>query len=672
MNRISGSICIDCTYLQKPHSLGSVTLIKSQIPLKNFFQAKIVSLLLALSVLPLMWLLYGNATAGVLFCGLFLLSAFLRIPDIHPFVTFALNALWGCVCILLSCAIPNLMIGTVGFLQLDLYRLVMNFACAAVIYGICLALIGKIKAAVITASTLLLLFTTANSFLFLFRGTELQPADFLSIQTALNVAGQYTFTVQENMALGWLLWLWSITMLQVIPNSDKSFPRLWLRICALFATGLCLLLIMLKLPPLQTRNWGSDGTSYNGLFLNFSGLLRDSHVSTPESYDSSILDTLAQQYDVGNAAEEDLPNIVVIMSESYTDFRVLGDNLPTNIEVTPFTDSLKDNTIRGFALSSVFGGKTANSEFEYLTGLSMANLPSGSVPYHSFVQRDTFSLAHLLNSYGYHSISTHPYNASGWNRTVIYPRLGFAESSFLESYPQQDLIRQYVSDRELYAQILDTLNQEQDAPLFLFAISMQNHGDYTYEGENYTQTVYLEGMEGSYPMAEQYLTLLHESDNATRELITALENSDRKTIVLFFGDHFPQVEGDFYQALHGGNFETLPEQMLQYTVPFYIWANFDIPEQEVECTSLNYLSRYLLEAAGLPLSPLHSFLKDMEAQIPAINAYGYYSQESQSYRAFSEAEGEEKWWLDTYACLQYNSLFDNENKSDIFFKNYLP
>lgn len=646
-------------------------MVNLQIPLKKISKAKIVSLLLALSVLPLMWLVYGNAAAGVLFCGLFLLSAFLRIPDIHPLLTFALNVFLGCVCILVSCIVPNLMIGSIGFLQLDLYRLVMNFACAAVVFGICLALIGKIKPAVITASALLLLFTTANSFIFQFRGTELQPADFLALQTALNVAGQYTFTVQQNMALGWLLWLWSVMMLQTIPNGDNRFRRLWLRIGALICTALCLLLITLKLPPLRSKTWSNEGTSYNGLFLNFAGLLRDSHVSAPESYDPAALDNMAQQYDVGSEPGEDLPNILVIMNESYADFRILGSDLPTNIEVTPFADSLKENTIRGYALSSIFGGKTANSEFECLTGLSMANLPAGSVPYQFYIQQDTFSLAHLLNRFGYRTVSTHPYFSSGWGRTTAYPLLGFAESDFLESYPQQDLIREYVSDRELYAQMLDILDQEQDSPLFLFAISMQNHGDYTYEEENYSQTVFLEGMEGSYSMAEQYLTLLHESDNAMKDLITALENSDRKTIVLFFGDHFPQVEGDFFQELHGGSFDTLSQQMLQYTVPFYIWANFDIPEQEVECTSLNYLSRYLLEAAGLPLSPLHSFLKDMEQQIPAINAYGYYSRQAGTYLPFSEAEGEEAQWLEDYACLQYNSLFDSENKSEVFFQNYL-
>lgn len=633
-----------------------------------------MSFILALASLLIIGLYYGNAkVAFILFC-LFQLSAFFQIRVKHPLTILALNVIWGCCCVFISCVVPNIMInaGSKSFFQLDLYRLVMNFLCAAVIYGLCLILIGKIKPAVVAASAVLLLFTTANTFIFQFRGTELQPADFSAIRTALNVANQYTFSVSEKMASGWLLWLWSVLMLQTIPSTGKCLSRLWLRVAAVLATVLCLVMILWKIPPLRTKTWSNEGTSYNGLFLNFAGLLRDSHVSAPDSYDPSDLDILGQQYATADEAVTDLPNIIVIMNESYADFRILGNDLPTNIEVTPFTDSLQENTIRGYALSSIFGGKTANSEFECLTSLTMANLPMGSVPYQSYLHQNTFSLAQLLNSYGYRSISTHPYFSSGWGRTTAYPLLGFAESTFLEAYPQQDMVRQYVSDRELYAHMLEILDQEQDSPVFLFAISMQNHGDYTYEGENYTQTVFLENMEDSYPMTEQYLTLLHESDNATKELITALQNSDRKTIVLFFGDHFPQVEGDFFQALHGGSFDTLSEQMLQYTVPFFIWANYDIPEQEVECTSLNYLSRYLLEAAGLPLSPLHSFLKDMEQHIPAINAYGYYSQESQSYRSFTEAEGEEAWWLDTYASLQYNSLFDNEHKSNVFFQNYLP
>lgn len=288
-----------------------------------------------------------------------------------------------------------------------------------------------------------------------------------------------------------------------------------------------------------------------------------------------------------------------------------------------------------------------------------------------YIKDDTFSLARVLSSYGYDTATTHPYLSSGWSRTTAYPLLGFSESTFEDSYPYENLIREYISDREMYEFLLDRLDDQGETPLFLFGISMQNHGGYTYEGDNYTQTVFLEGYEGEYSDVEQYLTLLHESDCAMEYLLTALQKRERKTVVLFFGDHFPSVEAGFYEELNGGPLDTLESQMKEYMVPFFIWANYDIPEQEVEITSLNYLSRYLLEAAELPLSPYHEFLKDLEEEIPAINALGYYSKSQGGYIPLSDARDEEAAWLSRYAKLQYNHLADAKNKSELFFKSYL-
>ena len=173
-------------------------------------------------------------------------------------------------------------------------------------------------------------------------------------------------------------------------------------------------------------------------------------------------------------------------------------------------------------------------------------------------------------------------------------------------------------------------------------------------------------------MAEQYLTLLRESDKALEYFLTELEKAPEDTVVLFFGDHFPQVEGDFFQEVHGGAFETLPEKMEQYMVPFLVWANFDIPEQTVECTSLNYLGRYLLETAGLELPPYYQFLKELEQAVPAVNALGYYSISQQTFLPLEDAQGEEAKWLNDYAIVQYNNLFDQKNRNPLFFQNYLP
>ena len=211
------------------------------------------------------------------------------------------------------------------------------------------------------------------------------------------------------------------------------------------------------------------------------------------------------------------------------------------------------------------------------------------------------------------------------------------------------------------------MKNKTEEPLFLFGITMQNHGDYIYTGEGYTQTVYLEDYAMEHPMAEQYLSLLNESDKAMEQFFLELNALEEDTVVLFFGDHFPQVEGDFFTEVHGGEFETLSEQMLQYTVPFFLWANYDIPEQTVECTSLNYLGRYLLETAGLELPAYYRFLKDLEEVIPAINGFGYYSADRREFLPLSWAEGEEADWLNRYAVLQYNGMFERQEKSRIFF-----
>ena len=136
---------------------------------------------------------------------------------------------------------------------------------------------------------------------------------------------------------------------------------------------------------------------------------------------------------------------------------------------------------------------------------------------------------------------------------------------------------------------------------------------------------------------------------------------------MFFGDHLPNLDPGFYEELHGGPFDTLEEQMLQYTVPFFVWANYDIEEQDVGLTSLNFLSNYVYEAAGLPLPPYNAFLKDVQEVIPAMNAFGYYSKEQGAFIPYEEAAGEEAEMLDLYRILQYNCLFDKENRSQVFF-----
>lgn len=602
---------------------------------------------------------------GLAFAAAFLAAGFVKLDSRHAPVRFLLNGMWAAVCIFLSCVLPTVMLADSSYLDIGAFRIVMNYLCAAVVYGACLAVTGRIRSAVPLGSGLLLILAVINGFVFQFRGNLLKPMDILFVETAMNVVGQYSFRIGEGMAHCFILWVWMLFVQGGLPREDW-ISRGWVRLAAAAAAVGCAALFWHSGKVIKMNTWSNEGVIYNGYYLNFAAGLRDFFVEAPEGYSPEAVKDLEAAYPEEAAASEKGPNIIVIMNESFADLRVLGGELRTNEPVMPFVDSLEENTVRGYALTSIFGGTTANAEFEFLTGLSMANVPGGGCPYQQYIRSDISGLVRLLDSRGYRTFATHPYLASGWNRVNAYNYIGFEDATFLEAYPRQDLIREYVSDREMYGYVLDALYNE-EGPLFLFGITMQNHGDYIYEGPNYEQTIFLEGYGQEHPMTEQYLTLIRESDKAVEYLLAELEAFEEDTLVLFFGDHLPKVEGDFLLEAHGGPYGTLAEQQLQYMVPFFLWANFDIQEQTVECTSLNYLGRYLLEAAGLALPPYYQFLKELEQAVPAVNAEGYYSRSAGTFLPLDEARGEEAQWLERYAMLQYNSMFDREARSEWFF-----
>lgn len=121
------------------------------------------------------------------------------------------------------------------------------------------------------------------------------------------------------------------------------------------------------------------------------------------------------------------------MNESFADLSKVG-NIQTSEPVTPFLDSISENAIKGYALSSVYGAKTPNSEWEFLTGNSMAFLPSGSVAYQQYMSEEPYSLVSTLKERGYTCLAMHPYYSTGWSRNKIYPKMGFDEMYFIDDF----------------------------------------------------------------------------------------------------------------------------------------------------------------------------------------------------------------------------------------------
>ncbi len=619
-------------------------------------------------------LFYHKLNAGVLFAALFVLAGAVRIPGAAttkgrspnkerlPYVYAGWLFLLAFATLFLSQLCQNEGLPTQGLLETVLGTLLI-LALYLMVAGITLK-----PRSVFFVYGVLLLFSCANHFVFQFRGSEIAPADLLSITTAGNVAAEYSYRIPSPM-------FYALVFGAVILFASFSLPPLTIsrrktgRICCLGAGLFCAAVVWIGGSAVTPLRWMNGGTVNNGFILNHVLLLKDSFPKKPKEYSPKAVDEVAQQYTSQQGKSGAKRDIIVIMEESYADFRVLGE-LNTDAAVTPFVDSLRENTLRGYTLSSIFGGGTPNSEYEFLTGNSLLYFPTGAVAYQQFIHEPTYSVAWYLRGIGYKTIAMHQYLSNGWIRDKNWPLLGFEETHFIDDFPQKEIMRGWGTDQEMFETLISVYEDhkaDSDDPVFMFNVTVQNHGGYDFYKDGFQPTVHLEGYSQKYPEANEYLSCIRESDRAIQWLIDYFSRSDRDVVVLVYGDHYPRLPDEFYEELHGGKFETLDEKMLQYTVPFFIWTNYESESAEVEVTSMNFLAGLLLERAGMELPAYQQYLEDLRKTIPACNTFGYYSRSAGGFLEMDEAAGEEAEALRQYNQVVWNGVFDAENRNQIFF-----
>lgn len=530
-----------------------------------------------------------------------------------------------------------------------------------------------VRIALMLQSGIFMIVGLANYYVLNFRAAPIRPWDLYSIQTAASVADNYSYELEKEtvfVLLGFLV------LLIVESRFHMKAPGGKLKRAMLILLPIVLLC-------------GYTGMIQNDRFVSYFGLYdklftptvmnqRDGNVvaflmemeymkvEKPSDYSVSSV-----EQDLQNAAENSdgltevmadpesvsRPNIIVIMDEAFSDLSVLGP-VASNQDYMPFVHSLQkgaENTITGQLNVSVLGGNTANTEFEFLTGSTMAFLPQGSVAYQQYIRNEVPTLASYLKELGYSTVAMHPYYPDGWDRSRVYPLMGFDTFLSKDDFTDVKKVRKYVSDETCFDTIIKLYEEKKAGePLFIFNVTMQNHGGYTDEFDNFTPDIMVNGVIEK-PLSA-YLSLVKKTDSALQNLITYFENASEETMIVFFGDHQPSayVSNPIlkYNGIDSGAlFEGV--NLLNYKVPYVIWSNFDIQEQGGQETSVNYLMIDVLENCGLPLPAYQSSMKEFREEYPVITAMQI--QDKNGNRQALEDLDEE---LNGYRSLQYYFLFD--------------
>ena len=519
------------------------------------------------------------------------------------------------------------------------------------------------------------LFGLANHYVLSFRGRIIFPCDLLTLDTAAVVAKSYDYTPDRQIWIalavlgGYLLLL----LLAHIVYHPKGRQRLGRKLLWGSIAGMVIYLFAFFFTPLlptigiYTQQWR---TQQNGFLLNFTTAIRYSFVSEPDGYDADKVAQTARSYrsqSVTDAGE--LPeNLIFIMNESFADLTAAFPNLELSEDPLAFYHSLTENTVKGTMISPVTGGGTANVEFEYLTGDSLAFLPSSTVAYQLYLYDGCPSLVSQAKDLGYHTIAFHPYLSSGWNRTSVYPWLGFDEVHFQEDVQDPQYIRNYVSDLSDYEQLF-RWTEESAGPTMIFNVTMQNHSGYSQGWNNLSGDVTVTGGAKPSSITTQYFSLMKESDQAIQALVEHYSQVDEKTLIVFFGDHQPPLGNTFFETLYGKKLdERDPEEVQQaYETPFFIWANYDIPEQDDLRISSNYLGVLAAEVAGLPLTGYQQLLSRLMDVLPVAGTAGYLTADGQVTQEAEELPGYVQSLYREYELAAYNHLFDEKRHPEDFF-----
>ena len=491
-----------------------------------------------------------------------------------------------------------------------------------------------------------------NYFVVMFRSNPIVPWDIYSFETAMSVADNYVFSVDWALAEHIAMF---ILMLIVGVRTNIRLSKKILR--PILTVAMCIpayFYISYLWQDNLERNTGLNDTLFNAKYMHskdgfFVSFILDIHflqIEEPKNYSDEYALSLLNEQEVEKVeTPEELPDIIAIMDETFSDPAVLGE-FETNKDYMPFVHSILRgevaNTISGYTDVSVLGGNTANSEFEFLTGNSMAFFPNGSVPYLQYIRDGISTIVPQLEEYGYTTYGTHPYRAKGWNREFIYDLMGFDYRYFQGSFPFEDKLRNYVSDEADFKSILEWRNNT-EGPFFMF-----NNFDpqIVAKFKNTSSNKYL----------NKYLSLMYETDQDVASLLSELSQSDRKTIVVFWGDHQPNdyVVRPIYKE-YGLDFDnqTYEQQQQRQKTPFFIWANYDIQEQTNVEISLNYLNILLFETAGLQLDEYQTFRKNLwQGQIPMMNAVGYRNDNGDLVE-YDDAPEEIQNLLNEYQNIQY-------------------
>ena len=269
-------------------------------------------------------------------------------------------------------------------------------------------------------------------------------------------------------------------------------------------------------------------------------------------------------------SEESRPNVIFVQLESFFDVKYMEGVTFSEDPIPAFT-RLKEQYPSGLLTVPVIGAGTVNTEFEILTGMRVADFGAGEYPFRSILTETTCeTLAYDLLNSGYRTHALHNHEGSFYLRNQVYKNLGFESFTSIEYFEDPTFNENdWAHDALLTDEILYLLQSTPESDL-VYTVSVQGHGKYPDEYIPAEDDILVTGGledEAVVSHFNYFINQIHEMDGFIDALYQAVMALEEDTVLVFYGDHLPNIALDEGVSLAHSEFQT----------EYIVIANYDTP-----------------------------------------------------------------------------------------------
>ena len=528
-----------------------------------------------------------------------------------------------------------------GFLDTELGLLVMKNT-ALLVFVLVMALYfltTKISAALTLVSVPMLLCHVISYFKLKLRSEPFYPWDVTLAGEATGILGTITLVPSKIMVmavalvLGAVLFALAMDLLVLRRNRFRYGVSLTCGLVLLVVFGGCCgqLLsedyVKANIPGVKVFNQAQTYRE-NGFVYSFVGNFYHARLEEPENYSPQAMAQVTQGYEGREGSVE--PNVIIIMSEAFADIWN-AEKLIFDRELAPNYTALAEQYLSGKCMTSEYGGNTSNCEFEVLTGYSTYLLPSGTVPYMSYLNQETDSIVSFLKGKGYYTLALHPFRRSYFSREKAYGLLGFDDFYSEEHFEGAERLRafSFVSDDAVADRLIAEYekNEPSGRGFFCHTVTMANHT--AYYASDWAEELQV-GMEADceltqaeYESIRSYATGVLYADAMLGKLVDYFSAVEEPTVILFFGDHQPSLGSPGYELMQrigyvADNTTDEGRAALQST-PYLIWNNFeDRPTAAKMDMSMFHLLPYMTRMLDMDRPAFYSYMDSLFAEVRGV------------------------------------------------------